>query len=167
VKPDESRVVHEGRVVTLLVERWGDHEREVVDHPGAVVIVATDRDGSLVLVRQLREAVRKELLELPAGTLKPGEEPLACARRELAEETGLSGGEWRAGPSFWTTPGFCRELMHLFFAEDVEEGHQRLEADETIELVRIPIADLDSRLSEIEDAKTLVGLLLLLHARGH
>ena len=70
-----------------------------------------------MLVRQLREPARKELLELPAGTMDEGEEPLATAQRELAEETGLRGGEWRHVASFWTTPGFCRELMHLFFAE--------------------------------------------------
>jgi ADP-ribose pyrophosphatase len=160
VRPDESTVVHEGRVVTLLVERWGDHEREVVDHPGAVVIVATDREGSVVLVRQLREAVRKELLELPAGTLKPGEEPLACARRELREETGYGAGRWRAGPTFYTAPGFCRELMHLYFAEDVEPGEAALEDDESLEVVVVSAAEIDSVLEEAEDAKTLVGLLL-------
>jgi ADP-ribose pyrophosphatase len=117
-----------------------------------------------VLVRQLREPARKELVELPAGTLGD-EEPLACARRELAEETGFSGGEWRHAASFWTTPGFCRELMHVFFAEGVREGEQRLEADESIELVRIPVADLETRLSEIEDAKSLAGLLLYLRDR--
>src|SRR5262245_34564675 len=115
MKPSESRTVYQGRVISLYVERWEDRDREVVDHPGAVVVVATDEEGSLVFVRQLREAVRKELLELPAGTLVPGEDPLACARRELAEETGYGGGEWRAGPSFYTAPGFCRELMHVFF----------------------------------------------------
>jgi ADP-ribose pyrophosphatase len=160
VKPDASRVVHEGRVVTLLVERWGDHEREIVDHPGAVVIVASDRDGSLVLVRQLREAIRKDLLELPAGTLKPGEEPLACARRELREETGYGGGHWRAGPTFYTAPGFCRELMHLYFAENVEPGEAALEDDESLEVVLVQAAEIEAVLQEVEDAKTLVGLLL-------
>jgi ADP-ribose pyrophosphatase len=165
MKPDETRVVHEGRVVTLLVERWGDHEREVVDHPGAVVVVASDAQGSLVLVRQLREAVRKELLELPAGTLKPGEEPLACARRELREETGYGGGRWRAGPKFYTAPGFCRELMHVYFAEDVEPGEAALEDDESIEVAVVPAGDIASVLREVEDAKTLAGLLLYLQAR--
>jgi len=166
MKPDASRIVYDGRLIDVTVERWGEHEREIVEHPGAVAIVAVDAEDSVVLVRQLREPARKELLELPAGTLDRDEEPLASARRELAEETGLSGGDWRHAASFWTTPGFCREVMHVFFAERVEEGEQSLEADESIELVRIPVAELPSRLGEVEDAKTLAGLLLYLRRRG-
>ena len=166
MKPDDSRVVYDGKLIDVTVERWGEHEREIVEHPGAVAIVAVDAGDNVVLVRQLREPARKALIELPAGTLDDGEEPLASARRELAEETGLSGGDWRHAASFWTTPGFCRELMHVFFAERVEEGEQRLEDDESIELVRIRVATLPSRLAELEDAKTLTGLLLYLRGRG-
>jgi len=165
MRPDASRPVYAGELIGVTVERWGEHEREIVEHPGAVAIVAIDERDNVVLVRQLREPARKELVELPAGTLGD-EEPLACARRELAEETGLSGGEWRHAASFWTTPGFCRELMHVFFAEGVQEGEQRLEADESIELVRIPVADLPARLDEIEDGKSIAGLLLYLRDRG-
>ncbi len=166
MNPDDSRVVYDGKLIDVTVERWGEHEREIVEHPGAVAIVAVDAEDNVVLVRQLREPARKALIELPAGTLDDGEEPLASARRELAEETGLSGGDWRHAASFWTTPGFCRELMHVFFAERVEEGEQRLEDDESIELVRIRVATLPSRLAELEDAKTLTGLLLYLRGRG-
>jgi len=166
MNPDDSRVVYDGKLIDVTVERWGEHEREIVEHPGAVAIVAVDAGDNVVLVRQLREPARKALVELPAGTLDDGEEPLASARRELAEETGLSGGDWRHAASFWTTPGFCRELMHVFFAERVEEGEQGLEDDESIELVRIPVAELPLRLAELEDAKTLAGLLLYLRGRG-
>ena len=166
MKPDESRTVYDGKLFDVTVERWGQHDREIVEHPGAVAIVAVDAEDNVVLVRQLREPARKELLELPAGTVDDGEDPLASARRELAEETGLSGGDWRHVTSFWTTPGFCRELMHVFFAERVDEGRQRLEEDESIELVRIPVAELPSRLGELEDAKSLAGLLLYLRGRG-
>jgi ADP-ribose pyrophosphatase len=166
MKPDASRIVYDGRLIDVTVERWGEHEREIVEHPGAVAIVAVDTQDNVVLVRQLREPARKELLELPAGTLDRDEEPLASARRELAEETGLSGGDWRHAASFWTTPGFCREVMHVFVAERVEEGEQSLEADESIELVRIPVAKLAAHIGEFEDAKTLAGLLLYLRGRG-
>ena len=162
MRPDSARNAYHGRLFDVTVERWGDHEREIVEHPGAVAIVAVDREGAVTLVRQLREAARAELLELPAGTLEAGEEPLATARRELAEETGLTGGRWRELAAFFTTPGFCREHMHLYLAEDLDPGDAHQESDEAIELVRIPRAELEARLEEIEDAKSLVGLLLYL-----
>lgn len=164
LEPDSTRSVYEGRLLGLTVESWGGHEREIVEHPGAVAIVAVDLDGYVTLVRQLREATRKHLLELPAGTAEPGEEPLETARRELREECGLTGGEWRELAAFWTTPGFCRERMHLFAAEGVERGEPEPADDEELELVRWPLAAVGERLAEIEDAKTLAGLLLYLTA---
>jgi ADP-ribose pyrophosphatase len=163
-EPDSARRVYEGRLIGLTVERWGDHEREIVEHPGAVAIVAVDEAGFVTLVRQLREPARKCLLELPAGTAEPGEEPLETARRELQEECGLTGGEWRELAAFWTTPGFCRERMHLFAAEGVERGESSPAADEELELVHWPVAEIATRLPEVEDAKTLAGLLLYLSA---
>ncbi|MGZ4393386.1 MAG: NUDIX domain-containing protein, partial [Gaiellaceae bacterium] len=112
MKPDSSRTAYDGKLIGVTVERWGEHEREIVEHPGAVAIVAIDREGMLTLVRQRREAVRTELVELPAGTLEEGEAPLASAQRELKEETGLTGGTWCQVAAFYTTPGFCRERMH-------------------------------------------------------
>ena len=163
--PDEARTVYEGRLLALTVERWGEHEREIVEHPGAVAVVAVDEEGYVTLVRQLREATRRQLLELPAGTAEPGEEPLETARRELREECGLSGGEWRELAAFWTTPGFCRERMHLFAAEGVVPGEAEPAEDEELELVRWRVAEVRDRLDEIEDAKTLAGLLLYLGTR--
>jgi ADP-ribose pyrophosphatase len=154
--------VYEGSLLGLTVERWRDTEREIVEHPGAVAIVAVDEEGYVALVRQLREATRQHLLELPAGTAEEGEEPLETARRELQEECGLTGGEWRELAAFWTTPGFCRERMHLFAAEGVERGEASPAADEDLELVRWPVTEIGERLHEIEDAKTLAGLLLYL-----
>jgi ADP-ribose pyrophosphatase len=162
MKPDSSKTVYDGKLFDVTLERWGDHEREIVEHPGAVAIVAVDRDGQLALVRQRREAARKELLELPAGTLEEGELPLDSARRELEEETGLRGGSWREVTSFYTTPGFCRERMHLFFATDLDRGEASPADDEDLELVRFPVDEIAARLGEVEDAKTLVGLLLYL-----
>jgi ADP-ribose pyrophosphatase len=163
--PDDSRTVYDGKLFDVTVERWGEHEREIVEHPGAVAIVAVDADGTVALVRQRREAARKHLVELPAGTLEPGETPLETARRELEEETGLTGGDWRELAAFYTTPGFCREFMHLFAAEGVERGEARPEADEELELVRWRVDEVAARLGEIEDAKTLAGLLLYLSTR--
>jgi ADP-ribose pyrophosphatase len=160
--PDSSRLVYDGRLLDVTAERWGGHEREIVEHPGAVAVVAVGRDGCVTLVRQLREPARKHLVELPAGTAEPGEEPLATARRELREECGLTGGVWRQLATFWTTPGFCRERMHLFAADGVARGEPEPADDEELELVRWPVVEIEAHLVEIEDAKTLVGLLLYL-----
>ena len=107
MKPDSSQIVYDGKLFDVTLERWGEQEREIVEHPGAVAIVAIDAEGMLTLVRQRREAVRSDVLELPAGTLEEGETALASARRELEEETGLTGGSWRepmcdAGSSWMT-----------------------------------------------------------------
>jgi ADP-ribose pyrophosphatase len=165
-RPDDSRLAYEGTLVDVTVERWGGREREIVEHPGAVAVVAVDREGCVNLVCQLREPARKRLVELPAGTMEPGEEPLETARRELREECGLTGGEWRELSAFWTTPGFCRERMHVFVAEGVERGDADPEPDESIELVRWPLDEVAARVWEIEDAKTLAGLLLYLRQRA-
>jgi ADP-ribose pyrophosphatase len=165
MKPDESRRVFEGRRISVDVERWGDHEREIVRHPGAVAIIAVDADRRVTLVRQLREPARKHLLELPAGTCEPDEEALATAKRELVEEAGLAGGEWRLAASFFSTPGFCDELVRLYIAEGVEQTERAPREDEEIELVQVAVAELADLLPEIEDAKTLAGLLLYLRER--
>lgn len=164
--PDSARTVYAGRLIDVTVERWGEHEREIVEHPGAVAIVAVDDEGCITLVRQLREPARARLLELPAGTAEPGEEPLETARRELREECGLTGGAWRELAAFWTTPGFCRERMHLFAAEGVARGDPQPDEDEELELVRWPLEEIGRHLAEIEDAKTLAGVLLYLHTRS-
>ncbi len=166
MKPDDARTVYDGKLIDVTIERWGNREREIVEHPGAVAIVAIDRKDRLWLVRQLREATRKELVELPAGTREEGEEPLATAKRELREECGLTGGEWRELGAFWTTPGFTREHMVVFLAEGVDEGDAELEDDEDVEVVHWDVRAIESRLAELEDAKTLAGLLLFLQHRS-
>ena len=165
MKPDGARTVYEGALVDVTLERWGDHEREIVEHPGAVAIVAVDAADDVWLVRQLREPARRELVELPAGTREEGEEPLATARRELREECGLTGGTWSELGAFWTTPGFCREHMVVFLAEGVEPGEPDLDADEDVEVLQWPADGIDALLPELEDAKTVAGLLLFLRAR--
>ena len=167
MKPDDSRTVYDGKLFDVTVERWGEHEREIVEHPGAVAVVAVDREGLVTLVRQRREAARKALVELPAGHARGGR---GAGRRRRAASSprrpACTAATWREVAAFWTTPGFCRERMHLFFAEGVEPGEARPEDDEELELVRWPVAELEQRLDEIEDAKTLAGLLLFLRERG-
>ena len=162
VSPDFAELVFSGKMLGLSRERWGDAEREIVERADSVAIVAADGEGRLTLVRQFRAPARRELLELPAGTVDAGEDPLATARRELAEETGLRGGRWRAGPVFFTSPGFCRERIHLFFAESLEQGERPSANGESIELVRWSADEAARRLGEIEDGKTLAGLVLYL-----
>jgi ADP-ribose pyrophosphatase len=146
-----------------IVEEEG---KQIVEHPGSVAIVAVDTRQQLWLVKQHRVPARKELLELPAGVREDGEEPLDTARRELEEECGLVGGEWRQVAYGWTTPGFVREDMTLFFALGVEpRGEQDLDDGEEVQIVRWPVAEIEERLGEIEDLKTLAGLLLYLRGR--
>jgi ADP-ribose pyrophosphatase len=154
--------VFEGKRVTLeVVDGF-----EIVRHAGAAVIVPVDADGQVVLVRQERPAVGRALLELPAGLLNPGEEPLAAAQRELREETGLHGGDWVAGPTVYSSPGFTDERFHLFIATGLEEGENEPDEGEEIELVRVPLEDVPRFVGAIEDVKTLAGLLLLLRLHG-
>jgi ADP-ribose diphosphatase len=164
-EPEVSRTVYDGNQFDVVVEQWGEREREIVEHPGSTAIVAVDRDAFVVLVRQMREPARKRLLELPAGTVEPGEEPIETAKRELAEEVGLHRGEWRQLAAFYTTPGFCRERMYVFLAENVEAGEPSPDEGEDVEIVRWRVDEIENRLNELEDAKTIVGLLLYLGRR--
>jgi ADP-ribose pyrophosphatase len=166
VQPDSSERVWQGRLLTVTLERWGEHEREIVEHPGAVVILSIDRDGNVAFVRQRREATRTRLLELPAGTAEPDEEALVTAQRELREECGLTGGTWTRLGGFWTAPGFCREYMHAFLAEEVEIGEAQPEPDEELELVRRHVDELDALIPELADAKTLATLSLYFTSRA-
>ena len=143
-----------------------ENGKEIVDHPGSVAIVAVDAQQQVWLVKQRREPARKELLELPAGTREEGEEPLVTAKRELEEECGLVGGDWRELVSGWTTPGFAREHMTIFLAEGVEaRGEQDLDENEEVELVTWPADAIESRFDELDDLKTQLGLLLYLRHR--
>lgn len=123
-----------------------------------------EQDGRLLLARRALDPGRG-LCDLPGGFLREGEHPLDGLRRELAEETGLRGGRWEPLGRFWTSPGFLDEEMHLYLAEDCEEGEPDTEDDEEIELVRWTRAEADARVGELEDAKTVAGLLLWLRAR--
>jgi ADP-ribose pyrophosphatase len=156
-----SENVFEGKLIDVVV-RDG---KEVVLHGPAVAIVAVDAQDRVVLVRQQRAPVGGKVLELPAGGVEDGEAPEASARRELREETGLRGGDWFEAASVFTTPGYSDERIHIFFASNLEEGEDDLDPGEEVELVRVPVADVPTLLDEVEDAKTLAGLLLYLRLR--
>jgi ADP-ribose pyrophosphatase len=137
------------------------HIREVVRHPGAVVVLPLLDDGRLCLVQNYRVAVDQTLVELPAGTLEPGEDPAETARRELAEETGYRAGRVRPLLTFCMSPGILDEQMHLFLAESLTPGPTALEAGEEIQPLLCTWDEaMDMvRRGDIHDAKTLVGLL--------
>jgi 8-oxo-dGTP pyrophosphatase MutT (NUDIX family) len=161
-----SQLVYAGRVVSMRVDeialpQGGAARREVIEHPGAVVVVALDDEDRVYLVRQYRHAVRRFLLELPAGTLEPGEEPLAAAQRELREEVGLEAREWKSLGSFFSSPGFANEHLHAFVARDLIHTARDPDEDEDIAVVRYGRGELLRHLDEIPDAKSLAALLLL------
>ncbi len=142
----ERTSIYRGHVVDLSTERLrypNDHEGtlEIIRHPGAAAVVLVDGDGQVVLVRQYRHAVAGWLLEVPAGKLDAGEEPEDCARRESAEEVGLRPRTLEPLGSIYPTPGFADERIWLFLGTDLEAVAADQEADELIELVRLPRAD--------------------------
>ncbi len=159
--------VWSGRIANVRVERWRQEdgeevEREVVGHPGAVGVVAHDGE-QIYLVRQPREPVGDPaLLELPAGKLdEEGEDALATAKRELAEEIGKGAHTWRHLTTFWASPGFSDEEIHVYLATDLYDEHAEADENERIEIETVPLSQLDGVIRDCKDSKTLVGLLWL------
>jgi len=141
-------------------------EQVLIHHPGAAAVVPflsdpTGRDPQVLMIHQYRYATGGKLWEIPAGRLEPGEAPLACAHRELLEETGCTAEAIVPLTTMWTTPGFTDEKIHIFMATGLVRGEARLEADEFIEVVALPLADVLRKIEsgEISDAKTIIGLL--------
>ena len=163
----DSETVWEGRIASVRVDRFRyddgeEAEREIVEHPGAVAVVAHDGER-LFMVRQPREAVDEQaLLELPAGKLDDeGESPEDTGKRELAEEIGKGARMWQHLTSFYTSPGFADEECHLFMATDLFDRDAETDENERIEIVEVPLARLDHVIRDCRDSKTLVGLLWL------
>lgn len=162
-----SETVFDGPFVDVARKRFrradgSEVERQVVEHPGSVGIVAHDEE-LVYLVRQPREAVEEDgLLEIPAGTLdKEGESELECAERELAEEVGLRAGSWSELHAIYPSPGFLSEKLTIFEATGLSPAAGETDETEDIEVVRLPLAELDTALREVEDAKTWIGLARL------
>ncbi len=164
-----SQKVYEGRAVKLrvdTVEKTSGRKttREIVEHPDSVAIVALDAEEKVLLVRQYRKAVGKELLEIPAGGIDPGEDPLDAVRRELQEEAGYLPGKIEKLGGFYAAPGYCTEYLHLFLATDLTPSRLYAEDTEGIELVRVPVTEIRQLVAsgQICDAKTIAGLLSFL-----
>ena len=161
-----SELKFRGRVVEVVVDTIteGDvtYPREVVRHPGSAVIVPIFDDGTVAFVRQYRHPAVRYLLEVPAGTLERGEVPEEGAARELEEELGLICSSLEKLCEFFVSPGFLEEKMWVYLATGLSETRQRLEDDELIEIVRMPLAQALTMITtgEIEDAKTIIGLML-------
>jgi ADP-ribose pyrophosphatase len=164
----DSKRIYEGDIVNFRVDtvKLDDGKvttREVVEHTGGVVIACQPTPNEVVLIKQYRYSVDEDLLELPAGRIEKGEEPLTTAKRELTEETGYLAQEWRELARMYTAPGFCNEMLYLFHASDVEIVSKNLDEDEETEVMVLLIADawqlvLDGK---VRDAKTIAGVGLL------
>lgn len=161
-----SETVFRGRILDVCRDRLElpdgrETTMEVVCSPDATAVVAVNDAGEVLLLDQFRYATGGMLLEIPAGKMEPGENPEECARRELEEETGYRAGSLRHLASFFTTPGFCTEKIHLFLALDLTRGSQNLDRDEFLEVTPVPLVKALEMVDrgEISDAKTIVGLL--------
>lgn len=164
-----SEKVFEGRLLRVRVDTVrladGQHaQREIVEHPGAVAMVPLLGE-EIILVRQWRQPLGTVTLEIPAGTLRPGELPEECARRELVEETGFCPGRLTRLASVALAPGYSTEIIHLFLAEELSHATAHQDVDENVSVSFMPLREAVRRcaVGEFQDAKTLIGLLLAWH----
>jgi ADP-ribose diphosphatase len=163
-----TREIYRGRVVRLDVDRivepsGNEVEREIVRHPGAAVLLAVTPEKRIVFVRQFRYAANEVMLEVPAGTIDPGELPDETAHRELIEETGYRAGRLEKLAEFYPSPGILSERMHLFLATELEKGEAAPDEDESLELIELPWehAAAFAPGKDVRDAKTIIALSFL------
>jgi len=166
-KQVESQWIYRGKILdlkldTVVLPDGKQTAREVVVHPGAAAVAALNDSGEVLLIRQFRYPAGEVLWELPAGKLERDEDPLECARRELAEETGYGAREWEHVSTFYTTPGFSDEIMYMYLARGLYQEKKSPDNDEFIEVHEMPLAKALEliRTGEIKDAKTIVGIFL-------
>lgn len=169
----DSRMAYEGRLINLRVDSvklpsGRETTREIVEHNGAVVIVAVDAEDHVLLVRQYRSAVGEALIELPAGTKEPDEDPLQCAHRELREETGYGARRMDELGGFYAGPGYSTEYLHLFLATDLKPVGDIMDEDEIMNVFRVPLAEIPGMIDrgEVRDSKSVAGLLWALSRLG-
>jgi ADP-ribose pyrophosphatase len=160
-----KKSIYKGRIVNLNLEtvrlpNGATVELEIIHHPGAAAVVAMKDEETVLLIRQYRHAAGGYILEIPAGTLRPGEDPGVCAARELEEEIGFRPSALEPLATFFTTPGFTDEVIHIYKATGLTPGKQNLDHDEVLEVVQLPLREAIGRIGDgtIRDGKTIVGL---------
>ncbi len=165
----DSRLAYEGGILNVRVDKvrlpgGGEGTREIVEHQECICVVPVDEHRNVIMVRQYRKPAEEMLLEVPAGRVESGEPPREAALRELQEETGHTGGDVKLLSSFWTTPGFCTELMHAYLVTDLTPSSLPQDDDEHVEPVKIPLDKIPGLISsgEIKDAKSIASLLMVL-----
>lgn len=162
----KKHTLYEGHILNLrkddvVLPNGHKTTREVVEHPGGVCVAALDGDGTLLLVRQYRYPFEEELLELPAGKLEKGEDPLECGKRELREETGASAKAYTFLGKFFPTCGYSNEIIYLYLAKDLTYGEQQPDEDEFLDVVRMPLTEAVSKVlsNALPDGKTQAAVL--------
>ena len=167
-----SRYIFKGRAFNVRVDtviNAGGQEttREIVEHGECVAVVPVDAEGQILMVRQFRKSVEKELLEIPAGGIEPGEEPVAAVKRELQEEIGCLPGRVERMGGFYSTPGYCTEYLYLYLAADLKPSQLYAEDTAGIQTVSIKPRDIRRLIKsgEICDSKSIAGLLVFLERR--
>ena len=171
----KSKNIYKGRIVTLNIDsvvlpNGTGVDLETIRHPGAAAVVPVKDDGTIVLIRQFRHAAGGFIYEIPAGTLHQGEEPLVCAARELEEEIGYRASTFEHLTSILPAPGYTDEVIHIYKATGLIKGTQKLDHDEVLEIVEMPLEKALAHIKEgtIRDGKTIIGLqsVYLSHRKG-
>ena len=156
--------VFDHQVDEIEYENGNKGIREIAIHPGGAVVVPVKDDGKIILVKQLRYPLQKKLIELPAGKLDKGEDPLVCATRELEEETGYKAKDIKKLGEIYTAPGYCTEILHIYSAKGLTPGnHNREDGEHGMEILELSLTEIEKMISkgEITDAKTIVGIYYL------
>ena len=166
----ESKPIYNGKILKLRVDKvrlpdGGTSTREIVEHNGAVAMVALDSENNIVLVRQYRKALGKVTLEIPAGTLEDNEDPLDCAKRELREEGKKEAVHWEKILDYYSAPGFCNEQLHLYLAHGLSECSGDTDEDEFLETVVLSLQEAYRYIFEgkIIDGKSIIGIQYAFH----
>lgn len=161
-----SDLLYEGRIInlskdTVLLENNKEATREVISHPGGVCIVPIDDEGNVYMVRQFRYPYKSVIMEIPAGKLNYGEDPLTCGKRELLEEIGATADEYISLGELYPTPAYCDEIIYIYLARGLNFSQQNLDDDEFLEVDKLPFKQVFQMVmnNEIKDSKTQIGIL--------